>query len=35
VWTSRGGRRGVHTECFGFLIAEMQYLHRAHPGGSW
>jgi ring-1,2-phenylacetyl-CoA epoxidase subunit PaaC len=35
VWTSRGGRRGVHTECFGFLIAEMQYLHRTHPGGSW
>jgi len=35
VWTSHGGRRGVHTECFGYLLAEMQYLHRLHPGASW
>jgi len=35
IWTSHGGRRGVHTECFGFLLAEMQYLHRLHPGVSW
>jgi ring-1,2-phenylacetyl-CoA epoxidase subunit PaaC len=35
VWQSHGGRRGVHTECFGFLLAEMQYLHRTHPGASW
>ena len=35
IWTSHGGRRGVHTECFGFLLAEMQYLHRLHPGASW
>ncbi len=31
VWTSRGGRHGVHTEGFGFLLAEMQYQHRLHP----
>ena len=30
-----GGRRGVHTEQLGYLLAEMQYLHRAHPGASW
>jgi ring-1,2-phenylacetyl-CoA epoxidase subunit PaaC len=35
VWASRGGRRGIHTECFGYLLAEMQYLHRMHPGASW
>jgi len=35
VWSSRGGRRGVHTEAFGYLLAEMQYLHRAHPGAEW
>jgi ring-1,2-phenylacetyl-CoA epoxidase subunit PaaC len=35
LWTSHGGRRGVHTECFGYLLAEMQYLHRLHPGASW
>ena len=26
-----GGRRGVHTEHMGYLLAEMQYLHRSHP----
>ena len=30
-----GGRRGVHTEEFGYLLAEMQHLHRSHPGASW
>lgn len=30
-----GGRRGIHTEQMGYLLAEMQYLHRAHPGASW
>ncbi|GAC1337938.1 MAG: phenylacetate-CoA oxygenase subunit PaaC [Candidatus Dormibacteria bacterium] len=34
-WRPRGGRRGVHTEAFGYLLAEMQHLHRAHPGASW
>jgi ring-1,2-phenylacetyl-CoA epoxidase subunit PaaC len=30
-----GGRRGIHTEHFGYLLAEMQHLHRSHPGASW
>lgn len=30
-----GGKQGRHTEHFGFMIAEMQYLQRAHPGASW
>jgi ring-1,2-phenylacetyl-CoA epoxidase subunit PaaC len=30
-----GGRRGIHTEQMGFLLAEMQHLHRAHPGAAW
>lgn len=34
-WAPSGGRRGIHTEGFGFLLAEMQYLHRSHPGASW
>ncbi|HEY5834307.1 1,2-phenylacetyl-CoA epoxidase subunit PaaC [Streptomyces sp.] len=34
-WAADGGRGGVHTEAFGRLLAEMQYLHRAHPGASW
>ncbi|HYO34276.1 MAG TPA: 1,2-phenylacetyl-CoA epoxidase subunit PaaC [Nocardioidaceae bacterium] len=31
----RGGRDGVHTEHLGYLLAEMQYLARSHPGASW
>ncbi|MFC4034215.1 1,2-phenylacetyl-CoA epoxidase subunit PaaC [Streptomyces polygonati] len=34
-WSAGAGRQGVHTEPFGRLLAEMQYLHRAHPGASW
>jgi ring-1,2-phenylacetyl-CoA epoxidase subunit PaaC len=30
AWTSRGGRRGVHGEGFGYLLAEMQYQHGLH-----
>jgi ring-1,2-phenylacetyl-CoA epoxidase subunit PaaC len=35
LFESRGGRRGLHTEAMGYLLAEMQHLHRAHPGSSW
>lgn len=30
-----GGRRGVHTEQLGYLLAEMQHLTRSHPGATW
>nr|WP_221199603.1 1,2-phenylacetyl-CoA epoxidase subunit PaaC [Nocardioides soli] len=30
-----GGRRGLHTEHLGHLLAEMQHLHRSHPGAVW
>jgi len=30
-----GGRRGLHTEHLGYLLAEMQHLHRSHPGAVW
>jgi ring-1,2-phenylacetyl-CoA epoxidase subunit PaaC len=30
-----GGRRGIHTEQLGHLLAEMQHLARSHPGASW
>lgn len=29
------GRQGVHSEHMGFLLAEMQHLQRAYPGGVW
>lgn len=34
-WMQTGGRRGQHTEHLGRLLAEMQVLHRAHPGAKW
>jgi ring-1,2-phenylacetyl-CoA epoxidase subunit PaaC len=30
-----GGRRGLHSEHMGYLLAEMQYLARSHPGALW
>ena len=30
-----GGRKGMHSEHLGFLLAEMQYLQRTHPGAAW
>lgn len=29
------GKRGVHTEHMGYILADMQYLQRAYPGGAW
>jgi ring-1,2-phenylacetyl-CoA epoxidase subunit PaaC len=29
------GRRGVHSEHMGYILAEMQHLQRAYPGGAW
>jgi ring-1,2-phenylacetyl-CoA epoxidase subunit PaaC len=34
-WTQRGGKRGVHSEHLGYLLAEMQFLQRAYPGATW
>jgi len=31
----QAGREGVHTEAMGFLVAEMQHLHRSMPGAVW
>jgi ring-1,2-phenylacetyl-CoA epoxidase subunit PaaC len=30
-----GGRRGVHSEALGPMLAEMQVLARSHPGATW
>jgi ring-1,2-phenylacetyl-CoA epoxidase subunit PaaC len=29
------GKSGVHTEHMGYILAEMQHLQRAYPGGVW
>ncbi len=35
VFMMSGSREGKHTENLGFILAEMQSLHRAHPGAEW
>lgn len=34
-WAQTGSKRGVHTEPLSRLLAEMQVVHRAHPGARW
>lgn len=34
-WRSRGGREGIHSTPMGYLLAEMQHIHRSHPGATW
>jgi ring-1,2-phenylacetyl-CoA epoxidase subunit PaaC len=35
AWRPDGGRHGRHTEHLSYLLAEMQVVHRAHPGARW
>ncbi|WP_336321199.1 1,2-phenylacetyl-CoA epoxidase subunit PaaC [Streptomyces lavendofoliae] len=35
AWSAGAGRQGLHTESFGRMLAEMQHVHRSHPGASW
>lgn len=34
-WMQKGGKEGKHSEHFGFILAEMQYLQRSYPGAKW
>ena len=34
-WMQTGGRKGVHTEKLGLMLAEMQFLPRAYPDATW
>lgn len=34
-WMASGGKAGRHSEHLGYMIAEMQYLQRTHPGATW
>jgi ring-1,2-phenylacetyl-CoA epoxidase subunit PaaC len=29
------GRKGIHTEYLGFILAELQFMQRAYPGAKW
>jgi ring-1,2-phenylacetyl-CoA epoxidase subunit PaaC len=35
TWQPSGGRRGRHTEPFGYLLAELQSLRRTYPEVTW
>lgn len=35
TFVRKGGKQGVHTEHFGRLLAEMQFLQRAYPEAKW
>ena len=34
-YVHKGGKRGIHTEHLGYILAEMQFLQRAYPGATW
>ena len=34
-WTFEGGRKGLHSEHLGYILAELQYMQRAYPGLEW
>ncbi|WP_026620810.1 ring-1,2-phenylacetyl-CoA epoxidase subunit PaaC (plasmid) [Ensifer sp. WSM1721] len=31
----KGGKRGIHTEHLGYILADLQFLQRAYPGATW
>jgi ring-1,2-phenylacetyl-CoA epoxidase subunit PaaC len=35
TYVHKGGRRGLHSEHLGHMLAEMQFLQRAYPGATW
>jgi len=35
AYMQKGGKAGVHSEAFGHLLADMQFLQRAYPGATW
>lgn len=35
IFPQTGGRKGLHTESFGMLLSQLQYLQRAYPGATW
>jgi ring-1,2-phenylacetyl-CoA epoxidase subunit PaaC len=35
IWMQSGGRSGRHTEHLGYILADLQFLQRAHPEAVW
>jgi ring-1,2-phenylacetyl-CoA epoxidase subunit PaaC len=34
-WAQRGGKRGIHSEHLGYILADLQFLQRAYPNATW
>jgi ring-1,2-phenylacetyl-CoA epoxidase subunit PaaC len=34
-WMASGGKQGRHSEIFGYMLADMQFMQRAYPGAKW
>ena len=34
-WKFEGGRKGLHSEHLGYILAELQYMQRAYPNMEW
>ena len=34
-WMASGGKEGRHSEYFGYLLADLQYMQRTYPGATW
>lgn len=34
-WMQSGGKKGIHSEHLGYILAELQYLPRAYPDAQW
>lgn len=34
-WTQRGGKKGIHSEHLGYILADLQFLQRAYPNATW
>lgn len=35
TWMQQGGKKGIHSEKLGYILAEMQFMQRAYPGMEW
>lgn len=34
-YAQQGGKKGLHTEHMGYILAELQYMQRAYPDSQW
>lgn len=35
TWMQKGSRKGIHTEYFGYILCEIQYMQRTYPDCAW